>query len=396
MAPASTSDFEANTVELKQQRASRRAGSLSKDRSEYKKQSQASSKTGRKGSVALVGSDPTNPHSAAHAATDTCSAKGASSGSSNNPQISKGRASSKGARRARKPSVGKIGDEEPSIEELEYDEYLIAAAVSKMQQRRNAAEAGDAPAVSLPLRPFQADLGDENAFPAFALIETKPAPQILHGAWALEAETDTKSTELTPEKFTGGSWLGHSRELAAEMTPEKFPKNIAEEATGEGDCMESKHNEELSPQNCPSSTAQRQGVAEELPEDWVVVASDDASKAAASLSQVGMTSFDGQHPRNVFGKKTASKGAMSGANSQETSAGVDWSSAGIPTDLLRRLIRGSVDAAHGVQAQNKAAPTPSHIMHAQNVGSSKRERSTPTTPRSHSKPRAMRQTSRGR
>jgi hypothetical protein len=327
----------------------------------------------------------------------------------------------------RKPSVCKVGEEQPSIEELEKDEYLIAVAVWESQQRRIAAGAGavDDPADPVPVCLFEAELGDQETFPALAGMETKPVPQLLHGAWAAEPEKDGEYlprsqqecavlefvTKMTPAELIPEQYLPRSQQefavlefvtkvTPAELTPEQLPRNVAKVAEDEIEStrkQEPEHNEERTPEKCPQPAPQEQEVVDELHEDWIVVASDDASKAAASLGQVARTSFDAQHPRNVFGKKAVSKHTMSAADSHETGSDIDWSASGMPTDLLRRFIRGSINASrHGVQSENKMAPTASHIMRAQNLGSSKRERSQPSTPRSHSKPRVVRQTSRGR
>jgi hypothetical protein len=269
------------------------------------------------------------------------------------------------------------------MEELEMDELLIAAAVRESQRRRNMARACEAPAAPMPVCLFQADLADQMHFPAIAITETKPSPQVLHGAWAAAGDHDAKDAMPT-----------------AEVTTFMSPENFAEEALHEDECteaQETEHDEELTPEKFPQSEPQQQAVADEFSENWIVVASDDATRPTFSSSLVAKASFDGQHPRNASAKKTAPKRTVSGADSQEAGPGIDWSQVGMPTNLLRRLIRGSMNSAHdGVQAQSKtAAPTPIHILHAQNIGSSKRERSTPSTPRSHSKPRAVRQTSRG-
>jgi len=186
------------------------------------------------------------------------------------------------------------------------------------------------------------DFNDQMAFPALSSAQTqvqqipkwpKPEPEVLQ---------DMPMTDVTPEKV--------SHIVARDKSSEK---------TTDGEPME----------------------------DWVVVSSDEASKAADSLQMV--ESFDAQHPRNMFAKKTPPKLAMPKDESEEPIPNIDWSKAGTPTEWMKRLIRGSANAAHrGLNSEKKAAPVPLHALRAQNIGSSKRQKSTPRTPRSQSKPRA--------
>jgi len=250
------------------------------------------------------------------------------------------------------------------------DEYFVAPAVKGLHG------CGGAPAGSLQVSSdpspilFQTDLGDQKALPAPALTEEAAgAAQVLQGAWAVGKK----------EKYVAQT---------EKLTPEKPPQPVAEDAEDK---------ERLKPEKMPQLAQQKHEAADELAKDWIVVASDGAHKDAVYSGQVGGISFDGQHPRNTFGKKPAAKRVMSEADPEEAGNGFDWSQPGMPNGLLRCIIRGSVNEAHhGVHSENNMVPLPGHIMHAQNIGSSKREKSTPTTPRSHSKPRTMRPSSRGR
>lgn len=127
---------------------------------------------------------------------------------------------------------------------------------------------------------------------------------------------------------------------------------------------------------------------DEVPKDWILVAPEDVKKADVSRS-VAKPAFDGQHPRNMFAKKAAIKYATSKDDAQEA-CGFDWSGAGMPHALIKRLIHGSANSAHRVPHTAQAAPSPPmSVLRVQNVGSAKRERSTPKSPRSNSKSRAM-------
>lgn len=193
--------------------------------------------------------------------------------------------------------------------------------------------------------PFDMNLDDQEAFPALSPMQVKLAPQV---------PITAKSEEKVVHEMS-----------AADLTPEKLRQSDAKD--------------EFLKQS-----------EDKLANEWVVVSSNDASKTAHTTSMVAVEAFDGQHPRNMFTKKAASK--QTRVVSQDASSGIDWSHAGIPTDLIRRLIRGSANAAHrGLHSENKSSPLPVHVMRAQNVGTAKRQSSTPKTPRSQSKSRAIKQ-----
>jgi len=195
------------------------------------------------------------------------------------------------------------------------------------------------------------DIDDLNAFPALSSHRTQAAARIFLGVRATKPER-----ELTPE------------EPIPEITPENVPQTVA---GGE-----------------PS----KRGGKEELAEDWVVVSPGDA-QTANPLCVAARESFDRQHPRNMFAKKTASK-PISTVAFEEDCSGFDWSRAGMPTELIRRLIRGTANAAHrSAHSEKKSMPVPNHVLRAQNVGSAKRQKSASKVPRSQSRPCAVRQPS---
>jgi len=340
--PGLQCEFEASIETLKLQRASRRASSLSKDKAEYKKRASMSPRT-RKASAGPVGSDFATPHRAARVAIRTSLAKGKIASSSDMPQISMGHAGS-WTRWVQKPSVSKCDGLVP-FGELHVDESFIDAGAEKIQV--SVVESDQTP-IAPPedlngsCTSLHMDFNDQMAFPALSSAQTQ-VPQI--PKWPKpepEVFQDMQMTDVTPEKV--------SHIVARDKSSEK---------TTEGEPME----------------------------DWVVVSSDEASKAADSLQMV--ESFDAQHPRNMFAKKTPLKLAMPKDESEEPIPSIDWSKAGTPTEWMKRLIRGSANAAHhGLNSDKKAATVPLHALRAQNIGSSKRQKSTPRTPRSQSKPRA--------
>jgi len=387
-------EFDMDIVELKGQTASRRASSLSKDRADYKKRTSSSSRNGRKVTATPVGSDSVTPHRAARAATRTCLAKDGIDASSDMPQISMGQAGA-WKRWMRKPSVSKSLDFPDSAQQVATGEtshrFLPAEgtdeevlklqmkveeegrvmlenirmrAMEKAEEMKHVAEgavalsecsvgavakevqcenrigfddgvADAAEVASLPesvndAGAFDVNLGDMDAFPALGPMQTKTAP-LPPRAEEAEAESETCHDELL-----------------ADFTPEKLSQPIGKE----------------SPKVACS----------ELKEDWVIV------------------SFDAQHPRNVFAKKTASQSTKSKGGSQEAACSIDWSQSGIPTEVKKQLIHASANPAHqGLHAKSQSTPIPFDIMRTQNIGSSRRQKSVPKSPRSHSKPRGMRQ-----
>jgi hypothetical protein len=105
------------------------------------------------------------------------------------------------------------------------------------------------------------------------------------------------------------------------------------------------------------------------PEDWILLSLADVNDA-----------FDA-----VVEKQTSK------AKPEQDAPSMDWSVAGMPSALLRKIIRGSANAAHrSMHSAQNVIPVPLHVVRAQNSGSSKRQRSTPKSPRSQSNSRSMR------
>jgi len=202
--------------------------------------------------------------------------------------------------------------------------------------------------MEMPCPPFAVKLDDEVAFPA---LKQKQANSTICG---MELGKEVAKAEV----------------LLAELTPEKHFQVFTKDE--------------------PAKEAEASPVEDDVAKDWVVVSSSDASKTSRSTTTIGI--FDSQHPRNTFAKKSASKAVTSKDDVPDCADCIDWSKAGMPIELISRLIRGSANSAHrGVHSQSNISTLPAHVIRAQNIGSSKRQTSTPKTPpRSQSKPRAAR------
>lgn len=318
-----------SVVEAKLHTASRRASSLHKDRVEYQKQGEASSKN-RAVSAGPKGSGFSAPHRAARAATRSLLAQGSIAAGEDMPQISMGCAGTS-ERWFRKPSISKSGH----CDAGEVDVHVFYATNISPDawsgERTPPSTLLGANVASSP--GFDLSLDDRCAFP----VLPSPSPKQVKEA---------KENNNTPEK--------ESQRRRQQVTADK-------------------ENED------------------EVSKDWVVVTSEDAEKDDVSRS-VAKAAFDGQHPRNLFASKGATRHAISKDDYQEVS-GMDWSSAGMPTALIKRLIHGSANTAHRGPHTTQAAPlAPMNVLRAKNLGSSKRERSTPKSPRSNSNSRAMKHT----
>lgn len=323
------SHFDGAVSEGKLQTASRRACSLHKDRADYKLHSEASSKC-RSRSAGPRGSDFSAPHRAARVATRSLLSHGAIAAGEDMPQVSMG-CEGTWRRWIKKPSVSQISNCDAGEVDIHvyYATNLSTDSWGSASAQAMASEAEtDCPAT------FSLSLNDQSAFPALP----RPAPKLAK----VEAEED-----LTPEK---------SRQA---RTKRQAVNREAEE---------------------------------ELQKDWIVVSDADAEKADFMTSG-SKSAFDGQHPRNVFAKNAPIKHATPKADSQEAECRMDWSSAGMPTALIKRLIHGSANGAHrGPRTEKDSAPLPMNILRAQNLGSAKRERSAPKSPRANSNSRAMKHT----
>jgi len=235
----------------------------------------------------------------------------------------------------RKPSISKAG--KVDVEDLDNIPDLTGSIGDRWHESACDADTydmslstTDVPAV------FDANLDDETAFPALA-------------------------SEKSPAKGIDA------------LTPEKFQKPTAHVETSKEDSH----------------------VDDEMGKEWVVVPSADDGPHLKPQPPTTDGHFDAQHPRNMFAKRPATKAVTPKDDTEKEECGMDWSKAGMPLELISRLIRGSANSAHqNFHSQSKASTLPTHIMRSQNIGSSKRQTSTPKTPpRSQSKPRTMKQPS---
>jgi len=334
-----------------------RVRSLSKDRSQFEKRSSTSH--GRKKSAAPSGSDFVVPHRAARAAKRTRLAKGAIATSSDMPQISMGR-TGHWVRWLRKPSIARMGDF--AIEEVDVDENLIH---DTQYYDTKVASPGY---VSDFATPFDMDLNDQTLFPALASAEADSTEKIPAGARTTKSERESflqeKPSSSMPEESL--------EEKITSLTPEESAR-----CSADSQCLD-------------LGLEGKSGM-----DDWIFVASDEAGTASTSSTSVAEP-FDALLPRDsLLGTYLTTPKRK--PDLPEEASGIDWSVSGIPKELLKKLVRGMTHVSrHGPPSEEKVAPVPIRVMRAQNVGSSRRQRSTPKSPRSHSKPHATRQARTGR
>merc|ERR1719261_1628821 len=139
------------------------------------------------------------------------------------------------------------------------------------------------------------------------------------------------------------------------------------------------------------SSSQEEVGAEEV-QDWIILSTAEArEKFIGNVESVDM--YDGQHPRNLFSKKTQAKRAKSTERNRVSEVGIDWSQEGMPIEVKKQIVRASMTASHrGPYAKEQASPIPLNVLRTQNrSGSIKRQNSLPKTPRSQSKPRVIQQ-----
>mmetsp|Transcript_60530 Transcript_60530/g.95380 ORF Transcript_60530/g.95380 Transcript_60530/m.95380 type:complete len:352 (-) Transcript_60530:312-1367(-) len=334
-----------------------RACSLSKDRSQFEKRS--SSSDGRKKSAAPSGSDFAFPHRAARAAKRTRLAKGAIATSSDMPQISMGR-TGHWVRWLRKPSIARMGDF--AIEEVDVDENHSHDA---QYYDTTVASPGY---VSDFATSFDMDLNDQTLFPALAAAEADSTETIPAGAWTTKSERESvlqeKPSSSMPEEFL--------EEKIASLTPEE-----SAQCSAVSQCLD-------------LGLEGKSGM-----DDWIFVASDDAGTASPPPTSEA-ESFDVLRSRDslLVTNLTTPKRKP---DLPEEASGIDWSVPGIPKELLKKLVRSITHVSrHSSLSEENVAPVPLRVMRAQNVGSSRRQRSTPKSPRSDSKPHATRQARTGR
>mmetsp|Transcript_60528 Transcript_60528/g.95370 ORF Transcript_60528/g.95370 Transcript_60528/m.95370 type:complete len:353 (-) Transcript_60528:315-1373(-) len=335
-----------------------RACSLSKDRSQFEKRSSTSH--GRKKSAAPSGSDFAVPHRAARAAKRTRLAKGAIATSSDMPQISMGR-TGHWVRWLRKPSIARMGDF--AIEEVDVDENHSHDA---QYYDTTVASPGY---VSDFATSFDMDLNDQTLFPALAAAEADSTETIPAGAWTTKSERES----LLQEKL--------SSSMPEESLEEKITSLTSDESarcSADSQCLDLGLEEGKSGMD-----------------DWIFVAFDEAGTASTPSTSVAEP-FDALRPRDslLVTNLTTPKRKP---DLPEEASGIDWSVPGIPKELLKKLVRSITHVSrHSSLSEENVAPVPLRVMRAQNVGSSRRQRSTPKSPRSHSKPHTMRQARTGR
>jgi hypothetical protein len=243
-----------------------------------------------------------------------------------------------------------------AIEEIDFDEHHIH---DTQYYDNTVASLGD---VSDLATPFDMDLNDQTLFPALPSSEADSIDKIPAGAWTTKSERET----FLQEKPSCSMPEESLEEKIASLTPEESAQGSA--ASQEG----------------------KSGM-----DDWIFVASDDAGTASPPSSSAA-ESFDALRSRNSLLVTNLTTPKRKPDLPAEAS-GIDWSVPGIPNELLKKLVRGITHVSrHGPPSEEKVAPVPIRVMRAQNVGSSRRQRSTPKSPRSHSKPHATRQARTGR
>lgn len=127
-------------------------------------------------------------------------------------------------------------------------------------------------------------------------------------------------------------------------------------------------------------------------QDWVLLSAADAN-AKVTENCKSPDLYDSQHPRNTFTKKTQTKRSKSTERRQAPEIDIDWSKAGMPTEVTKQILHASMTASHrGPYAKEQGSQVPANVLRSQNrSSSSKRQNSEPRTPRSQSKPRAIHQ-----
>jgi hypothetical protein len=216
--------------------------------------------------------------------------------------------------------------------------------------------------------PFDMDLNDQTLFPALPSSEADSIEKIPAGASTTKSEMETflqeKPSSSMPEEFL--------EEKIASLTPEE-----SAQCSAVSQCLD-------------LGLEGKSGM-----DDWIFVASDDAGTASPPPTSEA-ESFDVLRSRDslLVTNLTTPKRKP---DLPEEASGIDWSVPGIPKELLKKLVRSITHVSrHSSLSEENVAPVPLRVMRAQNVGSSRRERSTPKSPRSHSKPHTMRQARTGR
>jgi hypothetical protein len=136
-------------------------------------------------------------------------------------------------------------------------------------------------------------------------------------------------------------------------------------------------NKKLEQDNQVVSPAAEIALSPQAVDDWIIVAPSPESEL-----------IENQQPRNRSARKPSN---------HERPLTIDWSEVGIPREVNKQIIKACNSASHqGLYAKEQASTLPLDILRAQNVDNSRRSNSAPrsrqqSVPRSHSKPRIMKQ-----
>lgn len=134
--------------------------------------------------------------------------------------------------------------------------------------------------------------------------------------------------------------------------------------------------------------------AEEVTQDWIVVPKTEVAAARGhNENRKPSNTYDNQHPRNMFRRTPQAKRATSTDRRRMPDIDIDWSQAGVPTEVKKQIIHASMTPSHrGPYGKEQVSAVALNVLRTQNRGSStKRANSEPKTPRSQSKPRAIQQ-----
>lgn len=120
-----------------------------------------------------------------------------------------------------------------------------------------------------------------------------------------------------------------------------FPSLVITRTTGAKD----DHASTSWPQNATVCQASAQeAVPAPTEEDWVMVPATSATTQTELVRAGAVEVINGQHPRNLFVKKPRRK--QTALQSETEEHAMDWSQVGIPSEVKKQLIHGSLNAAH--------------------------------------------------
>jgi hypothetical protein len=373
--PSATWEFGMDIVELKEQRCARRSASFSKDKAKDRKRSGASSCANRTYSVGPVGSDFAHPRRMARTAGRTGVAKDQIQLSSDMPQISLGRKPSATTTLNFQNCQQESVREEKSAEEqhrilveVEEERLAVMEAIrlhwAATVQKNTAEEMGTG---NEPSELSVAGIGDDYG--------TASAPLIV---------PDTCATSLAP--FEGNlddalvfpGLAASQQTLQIQQGSKTFPLDPAEASSTQT------NDQTVSGLTLEQGPSANEGSKEESLEDWVVVSSDKSDDALLTATK---EIYDTQLSSHTVAKQCEAHRAKSKSKALD----IDWSQDGIPREVTRQLIHGSMNPSHrSIHAKPIVSP-PLSALRQLNIGSSRRQLSAPRTPRSQSKSRLIQQ-----